>query len=555
MKKYFLTVIILLIMSSTFVLSNIRESESIKNYLTNNIKNIVQNVESDESQNVTIYYGLNDSHSRSWAKENNNGETGIIYFQRFENSENEGTLLYKTIHSDGLESIDSLTTGTRLEKSVLLFDELSRPHIFVAQSNNSDQIIDHYFKNGNGQWQNETIIHFLNEGGKFIYELSADTGPDHSFHLIVLKTRSDIDSDDFNWAWLDSNLYHVTNASGSWQRELIKNYNMAYTYDMYIKSTSRQDIKVDKNGYAHITFSEQNTDDDGPSRLWYVTNKTGDWVFEIALNHENTRDDAGWFPSLCLDNNDIPYISCMYIKRVLTFSAQYCKLLLLKRLAENNWQRTVIADHDDGYHGGDGRQYTGGLSHLVFDNDNTPHIIFSDIASTHWPHPENQLLNMGNIRYGFLENDTWNITTIYRQPLPTRFYIATEMHGMCLIVSEITNTVRIIGQEMVITGDNQYSSNLLNFTFEENNVNTDSTVFSFELNQNYPNPFNSSTKIRYKLLQPADVVISIYNILGQKVKVLENRLHNSGPHTAQWNGKDESGDLLASGIYFCRINA
>ncbi|MFC1564802.1 T9SS type A sorting domain-containing protein [candidate division KSB1 bacterium] len=228
---------------------------------------------------------------------------------------------------------------------------------------------------------------------------------------------------------------------------------------------------------------------------------------------------------------------------------------MLKRLAENDWQKTVIADHDDGYHGGDGRQYTGGLSHLVFDKNNTPHIIFSDIASTHWPHPENQRLNMGNIRYGFLENDTWNITTIYRQPLPTRFFIATEMYGMCLIVSEITNKVRVIGQEMVITGDNQYSSSLLNFTFEKSDVNTDSTVFSFELKQNYPNPFNSTTNILYKLPQSAKVIISIYNILGQKVKVLENRLHNSGTHTAQWNGKDESGDLLASGIYFCRIDA
>ncbi|MDJ0763840.1 MAG: hypothetical protein QNJ97_12745 [Myxococcota bacterium] len=414
---------------------------------------------------ITVYYGLNESHSRSWAQVTGDGLVGISYFQRFSDSDDEGTLIYKTIRPDGSENNETVTTGRRLEKSVLLFDTLSAPHIFVASSDNSDQVIEHYFKNSN-QWQSETIIHFNNEGGRAIYELSADTGPDHAFHLLILKTRSDVDSADFMDAWLDSNLYHLTNATGSWEKEHILNYDMMYTYDMYIKSSIRQDIEVDDQGDVHVVFSEQINATEDPSRLHYATNKTGKWEIETAFDPEaGTRDDAGWFPSLALDRDGIPYISCIYIDRVPTGSATYSKLFLLKRVGPGDWHAAIIADHDDGYYGGDGRDYTGALSHLVFDSQNTPHIVFSDIASTHWP--GSQALNVGNIRYGTLEGDAWSFNTIYQQPLPTGFHSATEMHGLVLLISEETSAMHVIGQELITIEEDQYTCTLLNFSLFE----------------------------------------------------------------------------------------
>ncbi|MFC2086133.1 T9SS type A sorting domain-containing protein [Bacteroidota bacterium] len=504
---------------------------------------------------ITIYYGLNDSHSRSWAQVNKEGIIGITYFQRFENSAPEGTLIYKTILSDGTENTEEITTGTRMEKSVLLYDSLSNPHIFVAHSNNEDQIIDHYYKAENNQWLSETIIHFYNEGGRFIYELSADVGPNYSFHLLILKTRSDIDSDDFMDAWINSYLYHITNVTGSWVKELIHNYDMAYTYDMYIKTSSRQDIKIDEDGFVHVTFSEQINAENDPSRLLYATNKTGVWEIETALNYDyGIRDDAGWFPSLCLDNNGTPYISCMYINRVYTYSAVYCKLYLLKRLGNNNWQKEIVAEHDDGYYGSDGRNYTGGLTHLVFDENNTPRIIFSDIASTHWPHPENQLLNIGNIRYGILEDGVWNITTIYRQPLPTRFFIATEMYGMCLLISQETNSISVIGQELVITQENQYSCNLLSFSLGNiNNIIKDPPFEKFELNQNYPNPFHQNTKIEFTLNKSTKIIIKFYDSNGRNIKTLLNESMHTGSHEIIWDGKDDLNRNVPSGIYFYQL--
>ncbi|UCE18519.1 MAG: T9SS type A sorting domain-containing protein [Gemmatimonadota bacterium] len=515
----------------------------------------IQDQKTNGSQ-ITIYYGLNDSHSRSWAQINNDGFVGISYFQRFEKSDDEGTLLYKTIHPDGSENIDTVTSGTRLEKSVLLFDAESDPHIFVARSDEHDQVIDHYYKNSTNHWHNETLIHFYNEGGKFIYELSADTGPDYSFHLLILKTRSDVDSEDFMDAWIGSNLYHLTNGTGNWEKDLVHHYDMAYTYDMYIKSSIRQDIKVDDEGYVHVIFAEQIHATDDPSRLWYATNKTGNWEMEIALNNDyGAKDDAGWYPSLCLDNSGTPYISCMYVNRVLTHSAVYCKLFLLKRLGDHGWGSEIIAERDDGYYGGDGRKYTGGLSHLVFDKNNTPHIIFSDIASTHWP--GTQRLNVGNIRYGILKNGAWDFTTIYRQPLPVGFFNAVEMHGMCLLVSEATDTIHVVGQELVTTEETQYACNLLHFAWEDTNeidqssVETDqSVVHQFRLHHNYPNPFNNTTLISYSIPRSSFVTLKVYDLLGREIQTLVSEFQQADSYVICFDASQH-----ASGIYFCVMHA
>jgi hypothetical protein len=78
---------------------------------------------------------------------------------------------------------------------------------------------------------------------------------------------------------------------------------------------------------------------------------------------------------------------------------------------------------------------------------------------------------------------------------------------------------------------------------------------SFELSQSYPNPFNSQTVIRYSLFKPADVSLTIYNVLGQRVRTLVDRVRQNGRMTVIWDGKDDWGNDLASGIYFCRLQA
>jgi hypothetical protein len=77
----------------------------------------------------------------------------------------------------------------------------------------------------------------------------------------------------------------------------------------------------------------------------------------------------------------------------------------------------------------------------------------------------------------------------------------------------------------------------------------------YSLEQNYPNPFNPSTTLKYALPTNADVRLEIYNVLGQLVKVLVNEKQTAGFKTAIWDGTNQVGEKVASGIYIYRLKA
>jgi hypothetical protein len=77
----------------------------------------------------------------------------------------------------------------------------------------------------------------------------------------------------------------------------------------------------------------------------------------------------------------------------------------------------------------------------------------------------------------------------------------------------------------------------------------------FELHQNYPNPFNNETVIKFNLRRSTEVGLAIYNILGQKVRTLVVGRLNAGSQTFSWDGTDDKGNDLSSGIYFYQLIA
>lgn len=79
--------------------------------------------------------------------------------------------------------------------------------------------------------------------------------------------------------------------------------------------------------------------------------------------------------------------------------------------------------------------------------------------------------------------------------------------------------------------------------------------FGFELHQNFPNPFNPETTITFQITQPGEVIVGIYDVLGRQVRKLLAQRLTSGLHSVPWNGQDDQGQLLPSGIYFCRLRA
>lgn len=76
----------------------------------------------------------------------------------------------------------------------------------------------------------------------------------------------------------------------------------------------------------------------------------------------------------------------------------------------------------------------------------------------------------------------------------------------------------------------------------------------FSLSQNYPNPFNPKTTIEYTLTRSCKAKIEIYNALGQKVRALIDEYQSAGVKRIYWDGKDDSGNQVSSGIYFYKFS-
>ena len=81
----------------------------------------------------------------------------------------------------------------------------------------------------------------------------------------------------------------------------------------------------------------------------------------------------------------------------------------------------------------------------------------------------------------------------------------------------------------------------------------DGKIFSFKLFQNYPNPFNSSTIITYETVEEGNVTLKIYDILGREARKLVNRSQKPGHYKVNWDGRNNQGKEVASGIYFYQL--
>ena len=86
-------------------------------------------------------------------------------------------------------------------------------------------------------------------------------------------------------------------------------------------------------------------------------------------------------------------------------------------------------------------------------------------------------------------------------------------------------------------------------------INNTPVPTTYSLSQNYPNPFNPTTKIYYQLKEPGKVVLNIYNVRGQLVKKLIDGYQVSGRYSVVWDGKNENGKEIGSGIYLYKLQS
>jgi hypothetical protein len=73
--------------------------------------------------------------------------------------------------------------------------------------------------------------------------------------------------------------------------------------------------------------------------------------------------------------------------------------------------------------------------------------------------------------------------------------------------------------------------------------------------QNYPNPFNPVTEIRFQLPEAENVSLKIYNMLGKIVRSFDDMAYDAGNHSIRWDGRNEVGSPVSSGVYIYTIQA
>ena len=134
-------------------------------------------------------------------------------------------------------------------------------------------------------------------------------------------------------------------------------------------------------------------------------------------------------------------------------------------------------------------------------------------------------------------------------------YIEAYMHSEGL--EYVSGTWDIIAQDESKT---IYSSNgPFELTIDGSSVNIGPEIelypTKFSLYPNSPNPFNPSTRISYDLKEQIEVTLSVYDLLGKKIKTLANQSQDAGNNIAVWDGTDELGRPVSAGVYLYRIKA
>ena len=128
-----------------------------------------------------------------------------------------------------------------------------------------------------------------------------------------------------------------------------------------------------------------------------------------------------------------------------------------------------------------------------------------------------------------------------------------DRHAMSAVVHDLLG-VDDHGSGGDGTGDNSCEGGLYNGEIEENGVANDGTLINrVLLAQNSPNPFGGFTSIRYGMPVSEPVRLEIFNGTGRKVRTLIDAVIPAGDHTATWDGTDDAGRTIASGVYFYRL--
>ncbi len=174
------------------------------------------------------------------------------------------------------------------------------------------------------------------------------------------------------------------------------------------------------------------------------------------------------------------------------------------------------------------------------DNPDQKFLVHSDVPEV-W---EENVLKSGGKHYGHLEVDILPVDSDIWQTTLKPVYIFPVMDSVDSTYSDYER--RIYDDQIILT--RRYSDIVVPVELTEY---YDPIGLSFS--RNYPNPFSFETTIEYFLSEPCQATIRIFNLEGKTLRILNDKIEYIGSHNIVWDGKDEYGNIVNSGIYFYRI--
>jgi len=352
-----------------------------------------------------------------------NGSVGVVY-----KDSGAKDILYELAQAGGTATEETVTESYSgyYGTPFLVYDSQSKPHVFTNESSD----IVHFYKNNN-VWKKETVFTLDKTAYPTLSNqvTAVDVGGDGSFHILCSGEYS---------------IYYISNKTGVWPTEpsivdeIPDTYVNIFGWQIYIRGVP--DMAIDDSNNAHVIYSTL-------YETRYLYNSSGTWAYEDIFKDQDIDYWPAENPAIALDMSGNPAIVGTEMGHAVTGSVTYARLRFISRSGPNSWNPVVVSETADNYVGNDGNKFTGVNARLVFDNQNRPHILFSDLASSHNQNGWNYTKD-GQIRNAVLDGGQWTITNLYSQSPDNG-----EMHKLWLHVSPSGSEVYILGQEVIRVGN------------------------------------------------------------------------------------------------------
>jgi len=323
---------------------------------------------------------------------------------------------------------------------------------------------------------------------------------------------------------------HYNNGNGGWNHQIIDNSSNTFGNDWYNIST----VKGDN---LYLFYSKKSSGDDASSRIFYKrwSQLSESWTDPVMVS-TGAGQSACRDPNTCFhvpDNaNYIPvFWGCgtssadIYFAKILTEldTIPPGKIIDLGALPGTNLGEidiTWAAPGDDGYIG------TADRYEIRYSINN--------ITESNWPSAP--ILSNPPIPSPAGESEKCTISDLIEGET---YYIAIKTFDEVNNISQISDAV---------------FSKATGFTLDADSDDPINTPEHGETISNIPNPFNSLTRIKYHVSSRSYVSLSIYDILGKKINTIVDGPQSAGDYFTLWDCCDNMDNLVASGIYFCRLN-